>query len=83
MLIYPIYPDYQNQNGLTYDPSARFDLSAAYAEGGILGVMGRLTSWRAPHVAGQPWNGVTAPSALIAPPALYPKFSFISIFVAG
>ena len=27
MLIYPIYPDYQNQNGLTYDPSARFDLN--------------------------------------------------------
>ena len=27
MLIYPIYPDYQNQNGLTYNPSARFDLN--------------------------------------------------------
>lgn len=27
MMIYPIYPDYQNQNGLTYDPSAHFDLN--------------------------------------------------------
>ena len=88
MLIYPIYPDYQNQNGLTYNPSARFDLNHmnGYHEndcGYSLNDMNGLTYMDAPHVAVQPWNGVTAPSALIAPPALYPKFSFISIFVAG